>query len=70
MRIPAWMLESLASRPSCDAWKKYVPWLMEACCEGAPPKTLGFQVSLEGGRKEGVSWEFGRGGEKGVDIWE
>ena len=43
---------------------------MEACCEGAPPKTLGFQVSLEGGRKEGVSWEFGRGEERGVEIWE
>ena len=46
VRIPAWMFESLARRPSWAAWKKYVPWLMLACSLGEPPKTLGRQVSL------------------------
>ena len=32
-------------RPSCAACQKYVPWLIAATSDGAPPKTCGFQLS-------------------------
>ena len=60
--MPAWMLESFARSPSLWAWKKYVPWLIEACLLGAPPKTLGRQVSLQakGQTETPILYENGR----------
>jgi hypothetical protein len=60
------MFVSFFRRPSCAAWKKYVPWFILACSLGAPPKTLGRQVSLKGVSVWSGGWE--REGNAGWDL--
>ena len=37
---------------------------------GRAAEDFGLPGIAGGGRKEGVSWEFGKGEERGVEIWE